>query len=141
MPSGTKQDLEERNFVTNWLYITEPLLAALPGIRRKLCLEGDLAFAVIDFDCSIMVPMNSSLRDCRLPAIRAHSGALIQPYDVSQGEIDYNPFAFDVGILGMTFCRQFQVRRPHIGFAMSHSSQSLLLATDVKSAHASSPAR
>ncbi|KAG5727405.1 hypothetical protein E4T56_gene11967 [Termitomyces sp. T112] len=30
------------------------------------------------------------------------------PADTSQGEFDFNPFAFDVGMLGVLFCHEFQ---------------------------------
>ncbi|KAF8511773.1 hypothetical protein JB92DRAFT_2932229, partial [Gautieria morchelliformis] len=36
-------------------------------------------------------------------------GGQDQPYDTRQGELDYGPFAFDVGCLGVLFCKHFQV--------------------------------
>ncbi|KAF8490577.1 hypothetical protein JB92DRAFT_1304338 [Gautieria morchelliformis] len=35
-------------------------------------------------------------------------GGQDQPYDTRQGELDYDPCAFDVGCLGVHFCKHFQ---------------------------------
>ncbi|KAG6873653.1 hypothetical protein C0995_012585 [Termitomyces sp. Mi166 len=36
------------------------------------------------------------------------------PGDTLQGELDFNPFAFDVGMLGVMFCQEFQASRSRI---------------------------
>ncbi|RXW11437.1 hypothetical protein EST38_g14417, partial [Candolleomyces aberdarensis] len=54
-----------------------------------------LQFAIFDFDISIMVPPNASRSKFRLPYWRNWEGSA-WVYDVDQGELDYDPFAYDV---------------------------------------------
>ncbi|KAG6846874.1 hypothetical protein H0H93_011339, partial [Arthromyces matolae] len=47
-----------------------------------------------------MFPSSASLMECRLPSALSFRNYPIQrPSDTIQGELDYNPFIFDVGIL------------------------------------------
>ena len=58
----------------------------------------------MDYDQSIQLPPEVSLRDCRRPSDEACSGwDLYKPDDVCNGQAEYNPFAFDVGMLGNLF--------------------------------------
>lgn len=79
------------------------------SMRRRLRTEGELKYAIFDFDVSILLPAVVSIKSQRLPHTAAWIGALSGPPDISQGEYDYNPFAYDVGILGIEFCTRFQV--------------------------------
>ncbi len=66
-----------------------------------------LAFAIIDLDFAIIVPVSKHGKD-RLPS----SLAWMQEYsalDVTQGELVYDPFKYDVGVLGVMFCEILQV--------------------------------
>ncbi|KAJ3923203.1 hypothetical protein F5877DRAFT_31938 [Lentinula edodes] len=66
-----------------------------------------LEFAIIDFDFSMIIPGNKNGKD-RLPSTLAW----MQEYsalDVSQGELVYDPFKYDVGVLGVMFCEMLQV--------------------------------
>ncbi|KAG6869914.1 hypothetical protein C0995_016301 [Termitomyces sp. Mi166 len=50
-----------------------------------------------------------SLDECRLPSYVSYNTFYDQvPGDTLQGELDFNPFAFDVGMLGVMFCKEFQ---------------------------------
>ncbi|KAG6902719.1 hypothetical protein C0995_012383 [Termitomyces sp. Mi166 len=50
-----------------------------------------------------------SLDECRLPSHVSFNTLYDQvPGDTLQGEIDFNPFPFDVGMLGVMFCEEFQ---------------------------------
>ncbi|KAG6867196.1 hypothetical protein C0993_012328 [Termitomyces sp. T159_Od127] len=56
-----------------------------------------------------MFPPSMSLDDCRLPSLISFQTLDDQvPGDTLQGEFDFNPFAFDVGMLGVMFCQEFQ---------------------------------
>jgi hypothetical protein len=78
----------------------------------KLRREGKLIYALIDFDVSLMAPPDIKREDYRLPYGESFIGSGNQPYDTSQGEFDYDPFAYDVGSTGVEFCNHFQVRNP-----------------------------
>ncbi|KAH9847133.1 hypothetical protein C2E23DRAFT_742365, partial [Lenzites betulinus] len=59
------------------------------------------AYALFDYDLSLILPLDASLTDCRRPRIEAYIGqGIYHPPDVFQGERYYNPFPFDVGCLG-----------------------------------------
>ncbi|KAG5341553.1 hypothetical protein C0989_009470 [Termitomyces sp. Mn162] len=77
--------------------------------RRSLCIQGKLTYALFDFSHSTMFPQSVRLDECRLPSyISFGTYPLQRPDDTHQGEIDFNPFAFDVGMLGIVFCNEFQ---------------------------------
>jgi len=65
---------------------------------------------MIDFDISIMFPTTSTTVKHRLPSNLAWDGGYNQLHDTWKGEVDYDPFAYDVGCLGILFCDEFQVR-------------------------------
>ncbi|KAG6845144.1 hypothetical protein H0H87_000381 [Tephrocybe sp. NHM501043] len=49
------------------------------------------------------------LGDYRLPSHVSFNTLYDQvPADTYQGEFDFNPFAFDVGMMGVMFCKEFQ---------------------------------
>ena len=79
-------------------------------MRRTLRREDHLVYAITDFDLSIMFPNTAAREECRLPSKLSWAGGGDQPNDTSQGELDYDPFAYDVGCLGVLFCHEFQVR-------------------------------
>ncbi len=65
----------------------------------------------MDYDQSIKHPAHVCLKHFRRPAREAWAGAeQYRPDDVCLGEPDYNPFAFDVAMLGNLFRVQFCVR-------------------------------
>ncbi|KAG5720190.1 hypothetical protein E4T56_gene3219 [Termitomyces sp. T112] len=77
--------------------------------RQSLRLQGRVTYAFYDFDCSTMFPPSMPLEECRLPSQVSYNTLYHQvPGDTLQGEIDFNPFAFDVGMLGVMFCQEFQ---------------------------------
>ncbi|KAG6839654.1 hypothetical protein C0991_000488 [Blastosporella zonata] len=77
--------------------------------RTTLRSQGCLTYALFDFSLATMFPSSTSLTECRLPSSLSFRNYPPQrPSDTLQGELDYNPFAFDVGMLGVFFCRNFQ---------------------------------
>ncbi|KAF8526725.1 kinase-like domain-containing protein, partial [Gautieria morchelliformis] len=77
-------------------------------LRRKLRRDGRLVYAIMDFDISMIFPPTATREECRLPSHLSWIGGQSQPHDTRQGELDNDPFAFDVGCLGVLFCRCFQ---------------------------------
>lgn len=78
-------------------------------VRAGVSENTRLVYALFDFDLSVAFPLLSRPDECRLPAYRSVEGGSNQPRDTAQGELDYDPFAFDVGCLGIIFCRTFKV--------------------------------
>ncbi|KAG6886681.1 hypothetical protein C0995_005905 [Termitomyces sp. Mi166 len=77
--------------------------------RWTLRSQGKSTYALHDFDGSTMFPPSMSLDECRLPSSVSYNTLYDQvPGDTLQGELDFNPFAFDVGMLGVMFCQEFQ---------------------------------
>ena len=74
-----------------------------------------MLWALMDYDQSIQHPENVSLKQYRRPADEAWAGAeMYRPEDIYLGEPTYNPFAFDVAMLGNLFRVHFAVRRADI---------------------------
>jgi hypothetical protein len=59
----------------------------------------------------MMLPPDTDRTQYRLPYQESWLGTGFQLHDASQGEFDYDPFAFDVGTLGDVFCSEYQVNR------------------------------
>lgn len=73
--------------------------------RVRLRKEGQLAYALFDFDTAMMLKPGQR----RLPCHFSWIGGIDAPDDTTHGELDYDPFAFDVGCLGLVFDRYFEV--------------------------------
>ena len=71
-------------------------------LRKRLGAEGRLLYAIIDFDLALIVPPNADGSNGRLPVKEFYIGSPICPDDVAEGQLDYDPFVTDVGLLGMT---------------------------------------
>lgn len=67
-------------------------------IHRK---TGRVCYALMDYNQSLIFPADTCIRTCRRPAREAMRGSgEYKPWDVALGEPTYNPFAYDVGMLG-----------------------------------------
>ncbi|KAG6849042.1 hypothetical protein H0H93_011841 [Arthromyces matolae] len=76
--------------------------------RAPLRSQGKLTYALFDFSLSTMFPSSASLMECRLPsALSFRNYPSQRPSDTIQGELDYNPFIFDVGMLGKFLLSSF----------------------------------
>ncbi|PPR06492.1 hypothetical protein CVT26_004581 [Gymnopilus dilepis] len=84
-------------------------------VRQDLRSRRLLSYALFDFDFSILFPRDIDRRFCRLPYERSW-GTFCLVYDTAQGEFDFNPFVFEVGNLGVTFCDLFQRLTPSVPF-------------------------
>ncbi|GJJ07965.1 hypothetical protein Clacol_002172 [Clathrus columnatus] len=97
------KDLKEDNTLVNHFGAYRRIESN--SIRPELRAAGLLTYTLFDFDLSLMLPSN----DCRLPAGQSFEVLSITwPYDTSQGEIDYDPYKFEMGCLGIMLCQMFQ---------------------------------
>jgi hypothetical protein len=86
------------------------LLALRSESRRRWRLangdNGRVRYCIIDFNISLLLPKNVR----RLPRSYASAGVwMYHPEDVSAGEHDYDPYAFDVACMGCIFATYFDV--------------------------------
>ncbi|KAG6871015.1 hypothetical protein C0995_009037, partial [Termitomyces sp. Mi166 len=103
----THGDIKTDNILVNHVHIDSFDLNS--SCRESLRSQGKLTYAFYDFDGSTMFPHSMSLDECRLPSYVSFDTLYDQvPGDTLQGEFDFNPFAFDVGMLGVMFCQEFQ---------------------------------
>ncbi|KAG6858805.1 hypothetical protein C0995_013802, partial [Termitomyces sp. Mi166 len=105
--TSAEKDIKTGNILVNHVYID--MYDTHNYCRRSLRSQGKLTYAFYDFDGSTMFPPSMSLDECRLPSCVSYDTFYDQrPGDTLQGELDFNPFAFDVGMLGVMFCKEFQ---------------------------------
>ncbi|RXW13379.1 hypothetical protein EST38_g12476 [Candolleomyces aberdarensis] len=79
--------------------------------RKKLRKDGLLCYGLFDYNASVFMPEGSRIGGFRLPYAMSEWGRYgCLPHDTDQGEYDYDPFAYDVGMMGRVFCSEFQVR-------------------------------
>ncbi|XP_006462233.1 hypothetical protein AGABI2DRAFT_119092 [Agaricus bisporus var. bisporus H97] len=83
-------------------------------VRQRLRYSNQLNYCLFDFDISMMLPADTDRARCRFPYKLSWDGTGWQPRDTSQGEFDYNPFAYDVGTLGRVLCTEYQHLTPQI---------------------------
>lgn len=79
------------------------------GLRHVLREEEKLRYALNDFDLSIMFPPDAKIEECRLPFLESYKGVFDKPLEVRHGELDFDPFAYDVACLGIDLAHKFQV--------------------------------
>ncbi|GJJ07972.1 hypothetical protein Clacol_002179 [Clathrus columnatus] len=97
------KDLKEDNTLVN--HFGAYRCTNMDSMRSELRDAGRLTYALFDFDLLLMLPSN----DCRLPSGRSFEVLLIiLPYDVAQGELDYDPYKFEMCCLGIVLCQMFQ---------------------------------
>ncbi|KAG5730981.1 hypothetical protein E4T56_gene4008 [Termitomyces sp. T112] len=100
-------DIKASNILVN--HVDRDLFDNTNRFRRLLRSQSKLTYAFCDFDGSTMFSPSMSLDECRLPShVSFNTWPDQVPADTSQGEFDFNPFAFDVGMLGVLFCHKFQ---------------------------------
>ncbi|RPD59803.1 acid protease [Lentinus tigrinus ALCF2SS1-6] len=101
------KDLDHQNILVN-CYSLYQSVYDLQAEMREHRRSPEIAYCLFDFDRALQFPLDTPLRSCRTPA----SGAMValspyHPLDVSFGESEYNPFAFDVACLGNMFKLHF----------------------------------
>ncbi|GJJ07968.1 hypothetical protein Clacol_002175 [Clathrus columnatus] len=82
-------------------------------MRPKLRSAGKLTYVLFDFDLALLLPST----ECRLPSrVSFYVMTAIIPFDTSHGELDYDPYKFEMGCLGIFLCETFQHYIPSIPF-------------------------
>ncbi|EJF65250.1 hypothetical protein DICSQDRAFT_152498 [Dichomitus squalens LYAD-421 SS1] len=108
------RDIFEFNIVVNCYRLDrdmERLSEDLVDHRRR----ADVLYALMDYDQSIYLPHVTSVKHCSRPAKEAWVGyGMYKPDDIYTGEPTYNPFAFDVGMLGNLFRTNFSKAVPFV---------------------------
>ncbi|KAG6809441.1 hypothetical protein H0H92_000251, partial [Tricholoma furcatifolium] len=96
------QDMSDSNILVNHFGRHEnDVLNATRSCMRQ---QGQLTYALFDFDLSTKFPSSWSDEQCRLPYYESWKGTVgLIPPDTWSGELDFDPFALDVGALGMIF--------------------------------------
>ncbi|KAG6879345.1 hypothetical protein C0992_003387 [Termitomyces sp. T32_za158] len=101
------QDIKTENILVN--HVDRHYYDEYNIHRMSLRTEGKLTYALFDFSHSTMFPETVRINECRLPSKTSFRTYWVQrPDDTHQGEVDFDPFAFDVGMLGVLFCTEFQ---------------------------------
>ncbi|KAJ3869826.1 kinase-like domain-containing protein, partial [Lentinula novae-zelandiae] len=103
------RDIKMNNMVMNHLFPL-PVRALRP--LQHLDIHSSPEFAIIDFDFAMIIPGNKNGKD-RLPSTLAWMQEY-SAWDVAQGELVYDPFKYDVGVLGVMFCEMLQKFTPVI---------------------------
>ncbi|KAG6849971.1 hypothetical protein H0H93_003160 [Arthromyces matolae] len=107
----SSQDIKKDNILVN--HVHRDRFDGLSQFRMSLRFQGKLTYALFDFDGGTMFPRSMPLEKCRLPNYVSFNTFREQaPADTFQGEFDFNPFAFDVGMTGVMFCSEFQHLTP-----------------------------
>lgn len=71
----------------------------------------NIYYALMDYDQAIMLPEDTDIRACVRPSSEArHGDGTYKLWNGGFGEPTYNPFAFDVGMLGNVFRAHLSVR-------------------------------
>ncbi|KAI0821648.1 hypothetical protein BC628DRAFT_1422467 [Trametes gibbosa] len=106
------RDIDDSNIVTNWFCYDNDWDHRLQRILEH-CQTPDALYALFDFDLSIQLPAETSLKHCRRPADEALIGkSFYHPGDITMGESYYNPFAYDVACLANIFIFHFSEAIP-----------------------------
>ncbi|KDR82382.1 hypothetical protein GALMADRAFT_57318, partial [Galerina marginata CBS 339.88] len=98
-------DIHEGNFLIN--HFCDVTFQRSSRTRQDLRSRKSLSYCVFDFDFAVMLSPDEDRGNFRLPCERSY-GTFARIKDTYQGELDYNPFVFDVGNVGVTFCRLYQ---------------------------------
>ncbi|GJJ07951.1 hypothetical protein Clacol_002158 [Clathrus columnatus] len=97
------RDLKENNILVNHFGTHGRISHNL--MRPKLLSEGRLMYGLFDFDLALMLPST----ECCLPSRQSFFVMSIGvPFDTSHGELDYDPYKFEMGCLGIVLCQMFQ---------------------------------
>ncbi|KIJ63031.1 hypothetical protein HYDPIDRAFT_29727 [Hydnomerulius pinastri MD-312] len=100
------RDIKAGNMLVN--HFGDDFYKSSNQLRPSLRREGRLTYAFFDFNYSVMFSPTSTPSERRLPASESFISFCSLAYDTAQGEVDYDPFAFEVCALGMLLCKQFQ---------------------------------
>ncbi|PPQ74159.1 hypothetical protein CVT25_012752, partial [Psilocybe cyanescens] len=101
----THRDFNGGNFLVD--HFSDDRRLSNNKLRIDLRSRDCLSYAIFDFDHSIKLPSGVDRAQYRLPYYESW-GTINVVADTEQGEYDFNPFIFDVGALGVSFCHSYQ---------------------------------
>lgn len=104
------QDITEVNMMVN-CYKYNKFDDSFGDDLRRHRKSNNIYYALMDYDQSIMLPEDTDIRTCVRPSSEArHGDGTYKLWNGGFGEPTYNPFAFDVGMLGNVFRAHLCVR-------------------------------
>lgn len=77
--------------------------------RRELLKRGDLIYAICNFHFPILLDEETCGPNPRLSIAGSNVGYEFPPFENIHGHVDYDPFKYDVGLLGIWFSDTFYV--------------------------------
>ncbi|KAI0355651.1 kinase-like protein [Trametes cingulata] len=111
------RDIREENILLNFCFPDLHETQIVDTLEEHLRDATGVVFCLADFDLSLQVPRDTSLRNCRRSSDESRCGfPLFHPYDTLLGEPYYNPFAYDVACLGKLLIYSFTDAVPTVPF-------------------------
>ncbi|KAF7796731.1 hypothetical protein EIP86_007914 [Pleurotus ostreatoroseus] len=111
LPWGDNYSILDMDSVREVLRFIECLLKGLALLGQALQQHrktDSVYYAFMDYDQSIILPSETCVRTCLRPMAEWQYGSpQYKPLDIAPGQLTYNPFAYDVGMLGNMFCYHF----------------------------------
>ncbi|KAI0070465.1 hypothetical protein K474DRAFT_793430 [Panus rudis PR-1116 ss-1] len=109
------RDIHHGNIAKNYYMWDAASVEESRQLRYEHKHAGKLAYALFDFDIAMCFPEDTSVKEFRLPSEKAFCGwSIYHSQDVYRGQVDYNPFAFDVACLGHLLASSFMDAIPKI---------------------------
>ncbi|PPQ93139.1 hypothetical protein CVT25_003521 [Psilocybe cyanescens] len=105
---GATYDLREQNLLVNHFSNASMSSMKFNDFRWELLKRGDIRCTITDFDFLILLDEETYGPNPRLSILNANVGGDFPPYESMHGHIDYDPFKYDVALLGIHFCNRFQ---------------------------------
>ncbi|TDL24049.1 hypothetical protein BD410DRAFT_693513, partial [Rickenella mellea] len=103
------RDISPSNILVNFFDYNSFVNHEGAARHRAGLLSMPARYCLFDFNLAVIFPSDMPLEACRLPSTLAGHGApWLHPPDVLQGELDYDPFAFDVACMGNLFLEKFK---------------------------------
>ncbi|PPQ80617.1 hypothetical protein CVT25_001646, partial [Psilocybe cyanescens] len=100
-------DIALKNFLVNHFAYHNIFSVPQNNTRSRLRSRKCISYAIMDFDLSIMLPPEADRNAFRRPYYESW-GTFNLVDDTAAGEFEYNPFVFDVGVMGALMCKRFQ---------------------------------
>lgn len=103
------QGLRDRNMLINHFSNARSINMRHNWFRWELLKRGNLICTICDIDFSILLDEETYGPNPRLPIDGADVGYKYPPFESMRQHIDYDPFKYDVALLGIWFSDSFQV--------------------------------
>ncbi|KAH9476050.1 hypothetical protein JR316_0011620 [Psilocybe cubensis] len=107
-PFPTPEDLCDRNLLINHFSNANALYMGDNSFRWNLLKRGALICVLSDFDHSILLDEETYGPNPWLSILEAHVTGDYPPFETLHGHVDYDPFKYNVALLGILFNDRFQ---------------------------------